>query len=260
VTASMAGEDAPFLSVRSVSQRYATRRGWLSALEDVRLDVRRGEFVSVIGPSGCGKSTLLKIIAGLLPPTRGSVLVEGRPVTGPWRDLGVVFQQPVLFPWRSVLSNAMLVAEVQGLDRARAEARARMLLDLVGMRDFADGYPHELSGGMQQRVGIVRALLHDPALLLMDEPFGALDALTRERMNVELQRIWQQEQRSIVFVTHSIPESVWLGDRVVVLSPRPGRVVAAMDVDLPRPRTLEMVNSEAFGAYVRRLRAALEEG
>ena len=233
------------------------RRSPVAALRDISFRIADGEFVVVVGPSGCGKSTLLKILAGLLPPSDGAAELNGQPITGPRRDIGVVFQTPVLFPWRTVLGNAMLPADVQRLDRRAMKQRALELLALVGLGGFERRYPRELSGGMQQRVGIVRALLHDPAILLMDEPFGALDAMTREAMNVELQRIWMQRRITVLFITHSIAEAVFLADRVIVLTPRPGTIGDEFEVDLPRPRTLEVMNTERFGHYVRRVRTAL---
>ena len=219
-----------------------------------------GEFVSVVGPSGCGKSTLLKILAGLLPASDGEAQLGGTPIEGPRKDIGVVFQSPVLFPWRSVLGNVLLPVDVQQLGRERLSRRAFDLLDLVGLRGFEHRFPWQLSGGMQQRVALVRALIHDPALLLMDEPFGALDALTRETMNVELQRIWLERRKTVVFITHSTSEAVFLGDRVVVMTPRPGRVQDVLEVVLPRPRSLEIMNTETFGVYVQRIRRALNAG
>jgi NitT/TauT family transport system ATP-binding protein len=213
-----------------------------------------GEFVTIVGQSGCGKTTLLKILAGLLPRSSGTVSLRGQPVDGPSRDIGVVFQDPVLLPWRTVLDNVMLPVQVLGLDRVRFGERARMLLGLVGLTGFEDKYPHELSGGMRQRVAIARALVHDPSLLLMDEPFGALDAMTREAMNLELLRIWQESGKTIVFITHSIPEAVFLADRVIVMSARPGRIQQIVDVELPRPRDLDMMASDEFGVYSRKIR------
>jgi NitT/TauT family transport system ATP-binding protein len=204
----------------------------------------------VVGPSGCGKSTLLKILAGILRRTSGRVTLRERPVDGPSRDVGVVFQAPVLLPWRNVLQNVMLPIDIQRRERVEYEKRARYYLKLVGLEGFERKYPNELSGGMQQRVGISRALVHEPALLLMDEPFGALDAMTREAMNLELLRIWKESRKTVLLVTHSIPEAVFLADRVIVMTPRPGRISEIIQVDLPRPRGLEIINSEPFGRYV----------
>jgi NitT/TauT family transport system ATP-binding protein len=246
--------------VRDLSLRYGSLRDGVLALSDISFSVPEGEFIVVVGPSGCGKSTLLKILAGLLPQTDGQADLKGTPIRGPRRDIGVVFQSPVLFPWRSVLGNVMLPADVQGLDRAEMKKRALDLIKLVGLEGFENRYPRELSGGMQQRVGIVRALIHDPAILLMDEPFGALDAMTRETMNVELQRIWMERRKTVLFITHSTAEAVFLADHVVVMTTRPGRIGDEFYVDLPRPRSLDVMNTEAFGTYVRRIRAALNPG
>jgi len=248
---------ADMISVRRLSLTYGHGPNAVEALRRIDFSVAEGEFVSVVGPSGCGKSTLLKILAGLLPQTEGAASLRGTPIRGPRRDIGVVFQSPVLFPWRSVLGNVMLPADVQGLDRIEMRKRALDLISLVGLTGFEGRYPRELSGGMQQRVGIVRALIHDPALLLMDEPFGALDAMTREAMNVELQRIWMERRKTVLFITHSTAEAVYLADRVIVMTSRPGRIGDEFEVELPRPRALDVMNTEAFGTYVRRIRSAL---
>jgi len=246
---------APLVSVRNLEKVYATRdKGNVHALSDINLDVGRGELITIVGPSGCGKSTLLKVLAGLLDKTSGRVELAGKPVDGPTRDLGLVFQAPVLLPWRKVIDNVMVPAIVQKLDLGAARARAQELLRMVGLAGFEDRYPGELSGGMQQRVGICRALIHKPDFLLMDEPFGALDAMTREAMNLELLRIWKDQQATILLVTHSIPEAVFLAERVVVMTPRPGRIAEIIDVDLPRPRTMEMFNTPEFGRYVAAIR------
>src|SRR5713226_7424261 len=230
---------------------YTTASGMVEALRDIDLVVGRGELVAVVGPSGCGKSTLLRIIAGLRPPSRGRVEVDGREVLRPIPSVGMVFQAPVLLKWRSIESNVLLPAELSGLEARNYRSRAGELLRLVGLAEFAQKLPRELSGGMQQRASLCRALLLDPPLLLMDEPFGALDAMTRDEMNLELLRVWGEGSRTrktIVFVTHSIPEAVFLADRVVVLTPRPGRVAAIVPVPLPRPRTVETRASLDFGA------------
>jgi NitT/TauT family transport system ATP-binding protein len=245
------------ISVQGLTKRYGTDDRAILALEDITFAVNEGEFLSVVGPSGCGKSTLLKILAGLQPASSGGAFLRGTPIQGPRMDIGVVFQSPVLFPWRSVLGNVLLPAHVQHLNKQEMKRRAFDLLKLVGLSGFETRYPRELSGGMQQRVALVRALIHDPSLLLMDEPFGALDAMTREAMNVELQRIWMERRKTVVFITHSTAEAVFLGDRVAVMTPRPGRISDSLRIDLPRPRSLDVVNTEAFGAYVRRIRAAL---
>jgi len=243
------------ITVKAIGKRYASRHGPVTALDDVTFAVGEGEFVAVVGPSGCGKSTLLKILAGLLPASGGQALLRGTPIAGPRRDIGVVFQAPVLFPWRTVLDNVLLPVDVQRLDRARHERVALELIHLVGLGGFEHRYPWELSGGMQQRVAITRALVHDPAMLLMDEPFGALDAMTRELMNLELQRIWIERKKTVLFITHSIPEAVFLADRVLVMTARPGRLLDDVRVDLGRPRSLEVMNTPEFGRHVKAIRA-----
>jgi NitT/TauT family transport system ATP-binding protein len=245
------------IAIQGISKHYLTRDGHIAALEGISFTVGEGEFVAVVGPSGCGKSTLLKLLAGLMPPSSGEAFLHGSPITGPRRDIGVVFQSPVLFPWRTVLENVLLPIDVQGLGRQRHVQAATDLLALVGLKEFARRYPWELSGGMQQRVAITRALIHGPALLLMDEPFGALDAMTREQMNLELQRILLEERKTVLFITHSIPEAVFLADRVLVMSPRPGRILDDIRVEIPRPRALDVMSTPDFGAYVHTIREQL---
>ena len=245
---------SPRLSIESLRVTYATARGHLTALENLSLTVRDGEFVAVLGPSGCGKSTLLNIASGLLSPTRGTVQIQGQPVNGPRQDVGIVFQQPTLLPWKNVLENILVPIQAMGLSKTDAIDRARDLVRLVRLEGFEHHYPHELSGGMQQRVGIARGFMHDPQLLLMDEPFAALDAMTREHMTDELQALWMSSAKSVLFITHSIPESVYLADRVVVLSERPGTVVDVIEVPLPRPRSLETLTSPPFNEICDRLR------
>jgi NitT/TauT family transport system ATP-binding protein len=245
------------IAVRQLTKRFGTALSPVVALSDIDFSINEGELVVVVGPSGCGKSTLLRILAGLLPQSQGEVFLHGTPITGPRRDIGVVFQAPVLFPWRSVLGNALLPVDVQRLGRDRLRARAMELLKLVGLEGFEHRFPWELSGGMQQRVALVRALIHDPALLLMDEPFGALDAMTREQMNQELQRIWMERRKTVLFITHSIGEAVYLADRVLVMTPRPGRIADELIIDLPRPRALDVMTTSEFGAYVKRIRTGL---
>jgi len=220
------------------------------ALDRIDLRVETGEFLAVVGPSGCGKSTLLRLIAGLIPPSDGRVRIDGRTVSAPETQLGIVFQKPILLEWRTVLGNVLLQAEMRRLDTGAYLERARRLLLAVGLEGFEDRYPHELSGGMQQRAAIVRALIHDPPLLLMDEPFGALDALTREQMRIDLEELWLSTRKTVVFITHSIDEAVLLADRVLVMSPRPGRIERIIDVDLPRPRGLEARGLEKFDEAV----------
>jgi NitT/TauT family transport system ATP-binding protein len=253
-----AARDAPgdVIAVRRLSKSYGSGPGAIVALRDIDFTVADGEFMSIVGPSGCGKSTLLKILAGLIS-SDGEALINGTPVEGPRQDIGMVFQSPVLFPWRSVLGNVLLPVDVQRLGREKMTQRALGLISLVGLSGFEHRYPWELSGGMQQRVALVRALVHDPALLLMDEPFGALDALTREAMNVELQRIWLERRKTVLFVTHSTSEAVFLADRVLVMTARPGRIGDMLTIDFPRPRSLDVMTTEPFGAHVRRIRSAL---
>jgi NitT/TauT family transport system ATP-binding protein len=246
----------PLVGISGLNKLYRTKDGaGIQALSDVNLKIAQGEFVTIVGPSGCGKTTLLKILAGLLPRTSGEIMVAGQRLSGPSRELGIVFQTPVLLPWRTVLANVMVPVVVQRRDPKALEARAREILATVGLAGFENKYPAELSGGMQQRVGICRALVHDPAFLLMDEPFGALDAMTRETMNDELLRIWAASGKTVMLVTHSITEAVYLADRVVVMTPRPGRIAEIIDVDLPRPRRVEIQNSPAFGRLAARIRA-----
>jgi NitT/TauT family transport system ATP-binding protein len=253
--ASGAAATRGIIAVHGLAKHYAAGREPVVALHDIDFAIDEGEFVAIVGPSGCGKSTLLKILAGLLPPTHGDALLRGSPIAGPRRDIGVVFQAPVLFPWRSVRDNVLLPIDVQRLGRERHQSLAADLLALVGLSGFEERYPWELSGGMQQRVAIVRALIHDPAMLLMDEPFGALDAMTREQMNVELQCIWLEKRKTVLFITHSIAEAVFLADRVLVMTPRPGRIMDDLRIALERPRPLEILNTPEFGAYVQRIRA-----
>jgi NitT/TauT family transport system ATP-binding protein len=246
---------APLIVVSSLEKTYVTRgRAQVYALAGISVEIAPGEFITIVGQSGCGKTTLLKILAGLLPRSAGRVTLRGQAVDEPSRDIGIVFQDPVLLPWRTVFDNVMLPAEVLGLERTRSRGRALDLLALVGLTGFEDKYPHELSGGMRQRVAIARALVHDPSLLLMDEPFGALDAMTREFMNLELLRIWKESGKTIVFITHSIPEAAFLADRVIVMSARPGRIKEIVEVRLPRPRDLDLMASDEFGVYTRRIR------
>lgn len=247
----------PVYEIERLSKTYA--RNSLTALTDVNLTLHKGEFVSVIGSSGCGKSTLLKIMAGLLPPSSGRVVLEGRPVLGARPDIGMMFQQATLLPWKTTVENIILPIEIrEGRAAARAaKGRALDLLRLVGLGDFADVYPGELSGGMAQRASICRMLVADPAVLLLDEPFSALDELTRDFMNMELQRICMERQATAFLVTHSIAEAVILSDRILVMKPRPGRVVEEVAIDLPRPRTLDMINTPRFGEIVGHIRDLL---
>jgi NitT/TauT family transport system ATP-binding protein len=244
----------PLIRLDRVAKTYQTGDGAVESLKPLSFDIREGEFMAVVGPSGCGKSTLLKMIAGLLPASSGDIMLGGSRVDGPPDGVGIVFQSPVLLAWRSVLDNVMLQIEMRRLNRAAYVVKARALLSMVGLDGFEDKYPWQLSGGMQQRASICRALVHDPAVLLMDEPFGALDAMTRERMNLELQRIWSETKKTVLFITHSIPESIFLADRVLVMSERPGSIAAIYDVDIARPRTLDMMGSPAFAALAQQIR------
>ena len=241
-----------------VEKTYRTRRGALvQAVADITLDVGENELVTLVGPSGCGKSTLLKLVAGLVPVTRGTIHIRNELVREPFPDVGFVFQQAVLLPWRTVLDNVLFSVEMLGQDPRQHRKQAGELLELAGLAGFETTYPRELSGGMQQRVAICRALLPDPSLLLMDEPFGALDALTREEMSLELLRIWSERPKTILFVTHSIPEAILLADRVVVMSPRPGRIARVLAVDLPRPRTMDLEFDARFKAVSDEVRSLI---
>ncbi len=248
--------DAPFVTVDGVSKEYRGRAGKTLAVSNVTCQVREQEFVAILGPSGCGKSTLMKMIAGLIAPTSGEMRVKGQRVLGPLENVGMVFQAPVLLRWRTVLGNVLFPAEAKGGAR-RYRERAHALLKLVALEGFERAYPLELSGGMAQRVSLARALLLDPDLLLMDEPFGALDALTREEMNLELLRIWEERRKTIIFVTHSISEAVFLSDRLIVMTPRPGQVAADLTVDLPRPRTNRLRADPRFGELVLQVQEAI---
>jgi len=250
----------PVYELAGVSKTF-TRRN-VHALDAINLVLTEGSFAAVIGASGCGKSTLLKIMAGLIPPSSGRVVLAGAPVTGPRRDIGMMFQQATLFPWRTTIENVVLPIEIRdGKRAARAKHdEASVLLDLVGLNGFERVYPSELSGGMAQRAAICRMLITEPAVLLLDEPFSALDELSRDFMNMELQRICLQRNATAFLVTHSIPEAVILSDVVYVMSPRPGRFVEAVEIDLPRPRTLEMTTEQRFGRLVQHIRALLDRG
>ena len=256
-----ASPDSIAVSLQNVSKTYATANGeTVNALEKINLDIRSQQFVSVIGASGCGKTTLLRIIGGLETQYDGDVLLTGSKRSGPNKDIGIVFQDANLLPWRTALQNVLLPAVVLKLDLKGATERANWLLELVGLRGFERKYPFELSGGMRQRVAIARALIHDPSVLLMDEPFGALDALTREHMNIELLKIWQSAKKTVFMITHSISEAAFMSDRVIVMTPRPGRIIEDVMIDLPRPRNLDLLSDAGFGDYTRRLRRLLDRG
>jgi NitT/TauT family transport system ATP-binding protein len=244
----------PFIHLAGVTKVYRTHGAEFLAVSQATFDVEAGELVALVGPSGCGKTTLLKLLAGLHPHDAGEVRIgSAAQPFDPTRDIGMVFQQPLLLKWRRVIDNVLLPAEILGLPMAQSRERARDLLALVGLKGAEDKYPYQLSGGMQQRASIARALIHDPKLILMDEPFGALDALTREKMNLELLRIWQEAKKTIVFVTHGITEAVFLGTRVIVLTSGPARMADNFLVELAHPRTLDMKTSEKFGEYTRRV-------
>ncbi len=255
----VAGETRPVYEISRLTKRYP--RGNFLAIEDVDLTLAKGEFVAVIGSSGCGKSTLLKIMAGLLPPSSGRVVLDGRPVLGPRQDIGIMFQQATLLPWKTAIENIVLPISIrEGRSAARAAiASARKLLDLVGLPNAADRYPGELSGGMAQRVAICRMLISEPEVLLLDEPFSALDELTRDFLNMEFQRICTDRNATAFLVTHSIPEAVILSDRIVVMQAHPGRIGEIIDIDLPRPRTLDMINTKRFGEIVAHIRQRLDK-
>ena len=244
--------------MRNVSKHFESKRGNVHAVEDVSLTIGMGEFVSILGPSGCGKSTMLNMIAGLTAPTQGTIEVLGKSVTGPVHELGIVFQQHLLLPWRTILHNVLLQIEVRRLNWARYKERAEKLLERVGLGGFFDRFPDELSGGMNQRAAIVRALIHDPDLLLMDEPFGALDAITRDQMALDFHHLSRQEGKTVLFVTHSISEAVFLSNRVVVMSTRPGRVEEIISIELPRERHFELREEPQFARYMRHVRRLFE--
>jgi NitT/TauT family transport system ATP-binding protein len=252
-------ERAPALiQARGLSKTYVTGSGEVTALKSLDFEIYDGEFVSVVGQSGCGKSTLLKVLAGLLPYTAGSVELNGKPLRGPTPQAAVVFQSPVLLPWRTVLDNVLLPIEFRKWPMASYRQSAADLLAMVGLSEFAQRYPFELSGGMQQRTAIVRALVQDPRLLLMDEPFGALDAMTREQMNLELMRIWSKSDKTVIFITHSIAEAIFLSDRVIAMTARPGTIADVITINLPRPRELSVINTDRFGRYATKLRSLLD--
>jgi NitT/TauT family transport system ATP-binding protein len=247
----------PYIRLQNVSKVYDTKGGrkenQIAACVDINLDIQQSEFVAIVGPSGCGKTTIMKMVAGLVPNTGGMITVGGQRVDRPQTDVGIVFQDAIMLDWRDVIANVMLQVDIRHLDRAKYESIARGLLKATGLEGFEHKKPYELSGGMRQRVSICRALVHDPTLLLMDEPFGALDALTREQISMDIQRIWMEKRKTALHITHSIPEAVLLADRVVVMGPRPGRIIEIIDIDLPRPRRLDKL-PPAFNDYSGRIR------
>lgn len=247
------------IEVQNLSKRYESNRGDTLAIENITFSIDNSEFISIVGPSGCGKSTLLKIIAGLLPFDKGTIHIAGDNVRGPVRGIGFVFQRPVLFPWKTVLGNVLAPIDLMGLGKKKYLYKAYDLLALTKLTGFERSYPMELSGGMQQRVSICRSLIYDPRVILMDEPFGALDAMTRDKMNLEILRIWREKRKTILFVTHSIYEAAFLADRILVLSDRPSQVREIMSVQLPRPRQLEIKTTDAYGQYVSKLYELMKE-
>ncbi len=234
------------INIQQVTKRYQRGGTETTALQGIDLQVQPGEFIAVVGPSGCGKSTLMRLVAGLHGVSSGSIEVNGQAVTGPVSDVGIVFQSPVLLEWRNTLQNVLFQADMRGLNVNEYKDRAMQLLEQVGLQDFADRYPHELSGGMRQRASIARALLHNPPLLLMDEPFGALDALTREQVRLDLEKLWMTTKKTVLFITHSVDEAVLLADRVLVMSARPGKIDRELKIDLPRARGLEARRDQRF--------------
>jgi NitT/TauT family transport system ATP-binding protein len=242
-----------YISLENVTKRYDSRTGPIDALSPITFNIWEDEFVSIVGPSGCGKSTLLMVIGGLVAASSGVVRIKSEIVRQPYTALGFVFQQDVLLDWRTVMQNVLLQAQIRGMDKPRTTARARELLELVGLIGFEDKYPYELSGGMRQRVAICRAMLHDPNLLLMDEPFGALDAIARDQLNEDLLSYRRETRKTVLFVTHSIPEAVFLSDRIFVMSPRPGRIEEIIEIDLPTPRRLTIRETPKFAEYVGRI-------
>ncbi len=229
----------PYIRLQNVSKIYQTKDGPVEACLDVSFDIQQTEFIAIVGPSGCGKTTILKMLAGLVPYTAGEITIADHRVAAPQTDLGIIFQDSVLLDWRNVLSNVLIQIDIRGMDRSVYKPKAMELLKNVGLDGFEYKNPFELSGGMKQRTSICRALVHDPPLLLMDEPFGSLDALTREQISMDIQHLWMEERKTVLLITHSIPEAVLLSDRVIVMSPRPGQIVEIFDIDLPRPRRLD---------------------
>jgi len=248
------------IEIDRVSKTYRTQDGEVPSLRPLDFRINEGEFLVVVGPSGCGKSTLLKMIAGLLPPSDGEIRVDGKVVTRPHGGVGIVFQSALLLPWKRVFENVMMPVEIKHLPREEYRRRARDLLKMVGLEGFERKYPWQLSGGMQQRAAICRALVHDPKIVLMDEPFGALDAMTRERMNVELQRIQRETRKTVMLITHSIPEAVFLADRILVMTERPGAIAAIYDVPLPRPRSLDVMADPVFVELTQKIRRHFNAG
>ncbi|MCB0179757.1 MAG: ABC transporter ATP-binding protein [Anaerolineae bacterium] len=250
---------SPILQVKSLTKAYETTYGELLVVDNINFSVMPGEFVCIVGPSGSGKTTLLQMLGGLLTPTEGAVLLAGQPLVAPPQEISMVFQKPNLMPWRTVLDNVTLPLQIQGVPRQEANEKGQRILQLVGLSEFAQAHPRELSGGMEQRVAVARALVQQPRILLLDEPFGALDALTRERLNREILHLWRTQKLTAIMVTHNIHEAVLLADRVLVLSPRPAVIVADFQIDLPRPRPQGIEYRESFGALAYQIRQAIRE-
>ncbi len=254
-------ENAKFVSVKDVTKVYETDMGDVHALEEIMLDVSEGELLAIVGPSGCGKSTLMMIVAGLLSATGGEVWIRGEKVEGPFTDLGIIFQNHVLLDWLTTMGNILFQTDMRRLPRSKYEQRARELISMVSLDGFEDVYPYELSGGMKQRCSICRALLHDPPILLMDEPFGALDALTRDQLCIDMEKILMRAKKTVLFITHSVQEAVQLADRIIVMTPRPGRIYKEINVDLPRPRYERGIDTEEFFHLVEEIKQSfLEQG
>ncbi|HYZ43360.1 MAG TPA: ABC transporter ATP-binding protein [Xanthobacteraceae bacterium] len=248
------------IHIEGLNKTYTSKHGPVTALKDVSLSIKQNEFVTLVGPSGCGKSTLLKLMGALIRPSRGTLLFDGVPLKHPTRDVGIVFQDAVLLEWRTVLDNVLLPTEILGLDKVKSRGRAMELINLVGLAGFERRFPRELSGGMQQRVSLCRALIHNPSVLLMDEPFAALDAMTREELGFELMRIWDTHKKTVIFVTHNISEAILLADRVVAMTPRPGRIARIVDIELSRPRTIDMEFTQRFKSYSDQIREVIYHG
>jgi len=248
----------PYIQLKNVDKIYLSKDDTITACQDVTFDINESEFIAIVGPSGCGKTTILKMIAGLISHTNGTVIVGGKVVSEPVTNLGIIFQDAVMLDWRDVVSNVLIQCDIRGMDKKKYEAIARKLIIDVGLQGFENKKPYELSGGMRQRVSICRSLLHDPPLLLMDEPFGSLDALTREQISMDIQLLWMEQRKTALLITHSIPEAVMLADRVIVMTPRPGRIAEIIDIDLPRPRRLDKL-PERYNELTGRIRNIFKE-
>lgn len=243
-----------FIQIRNISKRFVSDDNEILALDNVSMDIEKGKFVSIVGPSGCGKSTLMMLISGLEKSSSGIITIDGKELNKPYHDLGIVFQKDLLLDWRRVLDNVLLQVEMRGLEKEKYSSTAVELLKKVGLDNFTQVYPHQLSGGMRQRVSICRALVHNPELLLMDEPFSALDAISRDKMCLDVQRMWESDHKTAVFITHSISEAIFLSDKVFIMSPRPGKIVEELNIELPRPRNLSIRETPEFAKYTKRIR------